>query len=218
MALASWEQDWADENAARAASKERKRAGYRAMSPRRAVIAELKNELPGKLHHRFMYARNAPALLNYRQERTLKNMLKHNKIQRGRTAVANVLAGRRLNRIVPVGRPNVETVKAMRLLSKGGIRGLPENIQDQIAEMLHGATRRGQLPIMERMARSRRGRSVTRRVNEARARRVAEYERREKELRHLGPKREHVSKTRSVGRSRSKSRSTRRTRSRARSH
>ena len=208
MPKALWEEDEEAEEADRKASKEKREAGYRAMSPRRAVVAELKNVLPGKLWQRHVYSRNAPARLNLRANKTFKDMLKYEKVRKGREAVANVLAGRRMNALRP-GQPNRGSVRSMRAVSRRGI-GLNRNTENIVAQMLLGPRARGQLPILERMAASRRGKNVTRRVNEARAKRIAEYERKEAELRHLGPKRERPSKTRSASagrRSKSRSRS-----------
>jgi hypothetical protein len=210
MAKASWEQDVENEEQYQQSLIAEKRAGYARMSPRKAVVAELKNVLPGKLHVRHIYARNKPAELNWKQEKLFRQMKAFNKTLKGHNAVANVIAGRRLN-AVPAGRVGAQTVKSMRAVSKAGLAAkLPDNVQNVIAQMLVGPRRRGQLPIMQRMGSTRRGRSVTRRVNEARARRVASIERREKEMRHLGPRRERPSKTRSASagrRSKSKSRS-----------
>lgn len=189
MAKASWEQDLENEEQYQQSLIAEKRAGYARMSPRKAVVAELKNVLPGKLHVRHMYARNKPAQLNWKQEKVLQQMKAFNKTLKGHKAVANVIAGRRLNKQVPAGQPNLESVKSLRGVSRRGL-GLNPNVENVVAQMLHGPRRTGQLPVMTRMGLTRRGKNIEKRMEKLMATRRG--------LARLGPGRNRVSKARSA--------------------
>ena len=176
---ASWEENWAAENEARKSEDNEKAARRAALTPRRRIVEEVESAARKRGERMHMGYRRGPmtfANLEARQRKVLKEMKQIERTRKGKSAVKNVIEGRKINRTVPAGQRNIASVRAMRALSREGIARGYRNVEDEIAQMLLGKRPTGKVPIMERLATSRRGKNVTRRVDEARRKKLVALE------------------------------------------